>query len=315
MKKISLSLAIVLAILLGSMPALAAIGKSNLVYWIGEYQEEAWTGINVSTIDGKKNTSKRLFKEPASSIAIMGDWVYFVKQDPNAEIRIGNITKMKKDGTQLREITKGNRVGQFKIEGQSIYYDAYDDDNNLTLNVMKLDGTGTKLLIAKLPTWSYIVGKGTIFYVDTSGDRLLHQMKLDGTDQSVISSGEVQSSEGYKLFGDTLFYSEFGTDVTKWYLVDVTGKNKVSLTSKVEIRPVSYLNQWFYFEEVMTSKNGTQTQTLVKIKRDGTQKKTVANLGAKDRFIGLLDNSFVYKTSADKVYQIGLDGKIKKPAK
>jgi hypothetical protein len=179
---------------------------------------------------------------------------------------------------------------------------------------MKLDGTGTKKLLKKISFWSYIVSKGSIFYVDTGGDSLLHSMKLDGTGITSVSTNPVNPSDGYKIYGDTLFYSEYGEASTQWYLADITGKNKVSLTSTASVSPVAYLNQWFYFEE-MTSKNGVQTQTLAKVKRDGTQKKTVAKLGAEDTFIGLLGTSFIYKTSAGKVYQIALDGKMTKPAK
>lgn len=217
---------------------------------------------------------------------------------------------MKKDGSKLTEITKGNKAGKFFIQGKSIYYSAYDDEYNSNLYVIKLDGTGKKTLVKKISFWSYTFGNGKILYVDS----LLYSMKLDGTGIKSVSTSPVNPSEGYKLFGDTLFYSEQGEATTKWYLVDGNGKNKVSSTSQASVVPVAYLNKWFYFEEV-TSKDGVQTRTLAKVKRDGTQKKMIANLDVQDMYIGLVGSSLIYKTSASKVYQIGLDGKITKPAK
>lgn len=312
MRKTLLSLAVVLGLLVGSIPAgtAAAAGANNQIVWIGDYLDKAWTGVNITTVDGKKNTSKSLYKGQATSLAVSGDWIYFLKQDPDAEILIGNIVKIKKDGTQLTEITHGNKVGQFSIEGQAIYYYAYDEDYNSNLNVMKLDGTGSKQVSAKLPFWSYTLGKGYVFYVETSGDSKLHRMKLDGTGKTTISSTVVDPWEGYKLMGDVLFYSELAGGSTKWNLMDITGKNKVSGSTKAGVVPVAYVNSWFYFEEI-TSKNGVQTaMTLVKIKREETQKKTVAKLGLGDKYLGLLNNYFIYKTPAGKVYQIGQDGKI-----
>jgi hypothetical protein len=313
MKKSILSLALVLALLLGSMPAGAATVKNNQVYWTGnQYLDEAWTGVNVSIIDGKKNMTKRLFKKQAYYATVSGEWIYFLKMDPDAEIIVGNIVRMKKDGSKLTEITKGNKAGKFFIQGQSIYYNAYDEKYNNNIYVSKLDGTGEKLLVKKISFWSYVIGKGLIYYVDTAGDSLLHSMKLDGTGIKTISTSPVNSSGGYQLFGDTLFFSEQGETTTKLYLVDSTGKNKVSFTSEASVSPIAYINQWFYFEEVK-SKDGIDTTTLEKVKRDGTQKKTVAKLGTGDIFIGQLDTSIIYKTSSGKIYQIGLDGKITKP--
>jgi hypothetical protein len=215
-----------------------------------------------------------LFNEQAYYATVAGDWIYFLKMNTDEEIIIGNIVRMKKDGSQLTEITKGNKAGKFFIQGQSIYYDAYDDKYNSNIYVSRLDGTGIKS----------------------------------------ISTSPVSLSGGYKLFGDTLFFSEQGEAATKLYLVDSTGKNKVSITSQASVRPIAYINQWFYFEEV-TSKNGLEIQSLAKVKRDGTQKKTIAKLGTGDMFIGQLETSIIYKSSDGKIYQIGLDGKITKPTK
>ena len=316
MKKLSLLLLIALSVLVGSVPAWAASApaKSNSVYWLEEYDSD-WAGINVSVIDGKKNASKRLFKGGARSMAVVGDWIYFLKLDPSEEIVIGDIFKMKKDGSKLTQVTKGNNVGQFDVDGQSIYYSAYDQQSNYKLYVMNLDGTGSKPLKAKLPSWSYAVGKGgTIFYVNADKNDLLYRMKPDGTGAAAVSSKPV-SPGAYKRIGDILFYSTYlaEDDTIKSYLVDQNGKNNVALDTKNSIVPVAYTNGWFYYQDNV-SKNGVESSVIMKVKRDGKQKQTVAALGEGDRYLEQLENSFVFMTSSGKVYQIGLDGKVKKPS-
>ncbi|BBI31029.1 DUF5050 domain-containing protein [Cohnella abietis] len=318
MKKTIFALGITLALLIGSIPATAATKASNVFFWLGDYQDKNWAGVNASTLDGKTNASKRLFKGDARFLTVAGDWVYFLQQDPDSEVIAGNIIRMKKDGTGSKEVTTGNKVSRFSINGQTLYYASYDDDYNTQLCSMKLDGTGSKILLKKLSFWSYEIANGLVYYVDTEDNSRLYQMKLNGTGKTAISKGSVDPYEGYKIYGDTLFYSESDANGFNGSsnLTDLNGKNKVTLPSKASIRPVSYQNQWFYYEEATYGKNGNITAlVLVKIKRDGTQKKVIAKLGAPDQFLGLQGTSFVYKAPEGKLYTVTTEGKITRAAK
>ncbi|CAH1198955.1 hypothetical protein PAECIP111893_01186 [Paenibacillus plantiphilus] len=305
MKKSLLLSLMALVLLLGSIPTMAAAAaKSSILIWVGEIKANGGIGVNATTITGKNNTSKQLYKGAASSLAVTGDWVYFLKQDPGSDIDSGNIVRMKKDGSKLTEITKDNKVySRFFIDGKKIYYSTFDE-NGVKLRSMNLDGTGSKIVKGKLEHWSYIVTNGTFLYVDTKGDSRLYRAKLDGSGKTAISAKEVDPYDGYKLYDGVLYYSERET-AGKGYLIDVSGKNKTTLSSKVSIRPVGFLNQWFYYEEATVDKNGITTAvSLTKVKRDGSQKKTVSKLGNTDQYLGQLNGSLVYMTTAGKVFTI-----------
>ncbi|MGF7048991.1 hypothetical protein J2T13_003499 [Paenibacillus sp. DS2015] len=317
MRKTLISTILVLALFIGALPASAAV-KENKVVWLGNYEETAWKGVNLSIVDGKTNVTKRIYKDQAFYPTLVGDWIYFLKQEPESEVIMGHIVKVKTDGSQLTEVTKKNTYSGFTIEGKVIYFGGYDKDYNQQIGTMNLDGTGEKIILPKLSFWSYVVGKGYVFYVDTqSGDSLLYRMRLDGSAKSKLSTKAVQSRDGgYSLFGNTLYYSEEAGDgkTSKWYLQDVSGTNKKAFTSKGTVTPIGYQNKQFFFEETIVT-NSKTVRTLTQINRDGTQNKTVATLAEGDRFIGELGTTFVYKTTSGKVYQIGQDGKVTQAAK
>lgn len=317
MKKLVLSLVILVLLVAGSVSAWAA-SKNTQFFWTG-------LGVNVTTVDGKKNATKKLFKELAFNATVSGDWVYFLKVNNDDEYIEGNfyslfhkgsIYRMKKDGTELTQLTKSHRVGSFFIDGNSIYYDA-DDYNMINhIYVMSLDGKGAKISaknFSNFNIFNYSISKGIVYYIDRE-DRKLYTMKVNGTGKKALSSGAVGQ---LAVLGDTIFYSDKQTDykVMNSYLVDKTGKNKVKLPTTSIVSSVALLNQWFYFEKItINAKGGTESRTLEKIKRDGKRQAKVADLPEGDRFVGTLDNTFVYTTAEGKVYQVTTDGKIIKPA-
>lgn len=312
MKKIVASLVIVLALVAGSVSVWAA-SKSVQMFWTGnQFEDEAWTGVNVTTFDGKKVATKRLFKEQAYYATVSGDWVYFLKFNQDEEIIIGDIYRMKKDGTKLTPLTKSNKAGRFFIEGKSIYYDAYDDKwEHRNLYVMSLDGKGAKISAKDFNDWNYTISQGVVYYVNQEKDGKLYSMKVNGTAKKALSSGSVSD---YAVLGNTLFYSESGEKGTKMYMVDTNGKNKVTVSvAAQQIRPLAALNQWIYFEQMkIDTKTDDVTRTLEKIKRDGKQRTTVATLTTSDVFVGQSDSGFLYKSVDGKLFHVALDGKITK---
>jgi len=315
MKRILFSAVLVVVLLVGALPASAAV-KENRVVWLGNYDEAASKGVNLSIIDGKSNVTKRIYKDDAFFPTIVGDWIYFLKQEPESDVIMGQIVKVKADGSDLTEVTKQNTYSEFTVDGKMIYLGGYDKDYNYQIGSMNLDGTGEKILLPNLTFWSYVVSKGYVFYVDTDNS-LLYRMKLDGSGKTAISTKSVEPRDGgYSLFDNTLFFSEEGTNNTRnWYLLDVTGTNKKSFSSKGAISPIGYQNKQFFFEEAVVNKSKKTIRTLTKINRDGTQKKAIATIAEGDRFIGELGVNFIFKTTSGEIYQIGLDGKVTKPTK
>lgn len=316
---LSLSLLLTTVMAFPASTAAAAPAVDNKLIWVGDYNEPNWEGINLTVVDGKTNTTKRLFKGDVRAMAVSGDWIYFLKQDPDADVIVGDIMKMKKDGSALSQVTKGNDIQQFTLEGKLFYYGGYDQDYNLQFGTMNLDGSGRKVLNANLPYWSYRNGKGYIFYVDTAGDSRLYRTTLDGKAKTALSAGEVAPRDGgYALYGDVLFYAEQGKtekDSIKWSLVDVTGKNKKTFSTTGWVAPIGYLNKQFFYEETVTNAAKKEVRTLTRINRDGSAKKALSVLAADDRYIGMVGTNLVYKTPAGKVYQITQAGKVLKAAK
>ncbi|RUT48667.1 DUF5050 domain-containing protein [Paenibacillus anaericanus] len=317
MRKILISTIMIIALLIGALPASAAV-KENKVVWLGDYADKASRGVNLSIVDGKTNITNRIYQEDAFSPILVGDWVYFLKQNPDSDVIMGQIVKAKVDGSELTEVTKESTYSSFTVEGQVIYFGGYDKDYKNQIGSMNLDGTGEKVLFSGLSFWSYTVGKGYVFYVDTENGSILYRMKLDGTGKTAISKKSVAPRDGgYALFGSTLFFSEETYDVTpqKWYLQEADGKNLKTFTSKGTVTPIAFQNKVFFFEETIVNKSKKSVTTLTKINREGTGKKTVATIAEGDKFIGVVGTTFVYKTAAGKIYQIGQDGKVTKLAK
>ena len=311
MKKSIVSLFVVIALMVGSVSAWAA-SKNAQIFWTGyQYEDGDWTGVNVTTFDGKKFATKRLYKEQAFYATVSGDWVYFLKFNQDEEIIIGNLYRMKKDGTKLTQLTKSNKVGRFFIEGNSIYYDAYDDKyEHHNLYVMSLDGKGAKISAKDFNDWNYTISQGIVYYVNQAQEGKLYTMKVNGTGKKALSTGGVSD---YAVFGNTIFYSEYGEKGTKAYMLDTTGKNKVTVsTAAQQIRPLAALNQWIYFEQIsVDAKSGEAIRTLEKIKRDGKQQTKVAAL-TNESLLGHADSGFIYKSGDGKLYHVALDGKVTK---
>ncbi|WP_162463089.1 DUF5050 domain-containing protein [Paenibacillus psychroresistens] len=317
MKKTMAAIILSLALLVGILPSATAAVVDNKVIWLGDYGDKDWSGLNLTTVDGKTNTTKRLFKEDVVTYAVSGDWIYFLRQNPEDEIKAGDIMKMKKDGSKVSNVTTGNVMQNFTIEGKILYFGGYDKDYKFQLGTMNLDGSGKKILKKNIEFWSYVTTKNYIFYVDTMGTSIFYRMKWDGTAKTAISKDAVRPYDGgYAVYGDTLFYAETSKDeAVQWSLVDVTGKNKKTFKTKGSVQPIAYSNQQFFYEETLVKGAMNPVRTLTKIKRDGTAKKTVAIIATDDRFIGQVGTTFVYKTAKGKVYQISQEGKITISAK
>ncbi|OAB40774.1 hypothetical protein PMSD_00905 [Paenibacillus macquariensis subsp. defensor] len=89
MKKILVSTILAVVLLIATLSVSAAV-KENKVVWLGNYDEAASKGVNLSINDGKANVTKRIYKDDAFFPTIVGDWIYFLKQEPGSRCNHGS---------------------------------------------------------------------------------------------------------------------------------------------------------------------------------------------------------------------------------
>jgi len=83
MKKKLVSTILAVVLLIGALPVSAAV-KENKLVWLGNYDEPASKGVKLSDIDGKTIVTKRIYKDDAFFPTIVGEWIYFLKQEPGS---------------------------------------------------------------------------------------------------------------------------------------------------------------------------------------------------------------------------------------
>ncbi|MEC0094379.1 DUF5050 domain-containing protein [Paenibacillus macquariensis] len=118
-----------------------------------------------------------------------------MKQEPGSDVIMGQIVKVKADGSELTEVTKQYTYSGLTVDGKIIYFGGYDKDYNYQIGSMNLDGTGEKILLPNPTFWSYVMSKGNVFYVDTDNS-LLYRLKFDGNGKPAISTKIVEPRVG-----------------------------------------------------------------------------------------------------------------------
>ncbi|WP_227936442.1 DUF5050 domain-containing protein [Alkalihalobacillus deserti] len=203
-------------------------------------------------------------------------------QIPNQNIR----------GNDLWVLMNGGAVAK---QGDWIYYNNPLD--NGSLYKIKTDGTGKQKLNADNSIYINVIGEWIYYVNNTRGaGRLIYKIKIDGSNQTRLTDVGAQY---VNVYGDWIYYLLSSSDgISAIYKIKTDGTNQTQLTSGLDMSLAIY-NDWIYFSEGFTP---------ARIKFDGSNKQTVANVAGP--IFSISGEWLYYPNHRDnyKIYRVNLDG-------
>lgn len=121
------------------------------------------------------------------------DWLYFSEMTDPGNASAGNyICRMKPDGSEYTRLIQAH-CWYMNVADGKIFFVNYD--NNYSLDVMNIDGSGHTSLINSVS--DLCVSGGRIYYSSSRDDRWLYSMNYDGSDNRLIRDGYTKCTNVY----------------------------------------------------------------------------------------------------------------------
>lgn len=153
------------------------------------------------------NGKTRLLKNPASSLNISGDWLYYINSTGTKAAEKQCIFKIKKDGSG-NSMLGDSQASNLILAGDWLYYINLSDNNKPYR--IGLDGKHSQK-ISEYPIQSFILDNGWIYF-QASNDTSIYKMRTSGTDLKMLAdTGRKSGSIWLNKSGDTLYY--YGGDI------------------------------------------------------------------------------------------------------
>ena len=230
-------------------------------------------------------------------VAQQGNWIYFSNYKKDSYLY-----KMKNDGTERQLLLRGS-VGNVNVVGEWVYYTDSDWDKNGIFKI-KINGTKETKLCSGDYYWMH-VADGWIYYSKTNMGDPLYRMRLDGSDNMVVSDdycwfpnivGEwlyymkPEDNKVYKMKTDgtqkSVIYPELEVNSVlidngimfldsvkqyEYHIVNLeTNEIKTFKTGVRNMYPVIFSDGWLYFNNIDYS-TGKMTNSIYKMKYDSTK--------------------------------------------
>lgn len=175
-----------------------------------------------------------LAEEIPRAIQVMGDWVYYIDDEKDGELR-GRIKRVSKDGGEVTVIGE-DKAGYILVTKEGIIYSSGD------IVKMNLDGSGRTIVQEYKGkadyAWLSIFGD-CVFTEDVVSGKQLYAIKLDGSGQYLLAEGGLYPT----VDGDVLCFSGKNGEITEISLV--TGEKKV-WNGTYGLRSVQYKDVIYY---------------------------------------------------------------------
>lgn len=185
-------------------PAGAIFLAGNYVYYQRYSEKEKPTGLSLFKvkIDGKDNTL--LSKDPINPIAIQNDVLYYTGTD-----RDHNIYRMDLSSGSSSLLYEGN-AAYCVVQDNYIYF--MDQENNLAITRMNLDGSNVTTLIEEKTSTYNISLDGTYIYyqIDEGENNGLYRYNSKTGISQLITSGYYNSIH---VTSSYVFFREFNTNI------------------------------------------------------------------------------------------------------
>lgn len=202
-------------------------------------------------------TGRQKLNEVSSKyINVVGDWIYY-----SAWSGGNGLYKMRTDGTN-REMIFDDSAESVNVVGDWIYYSNKDDDGKLYK--IHIKGTGRQKLADDV-VWFVNVVDDWIYYSNESDKYSIYKVRTDGTGRKKINNDET----GFvNVVGNWIFY-ENRSDNEKLYKTQTDGTNRRKLNDE-QSNYINIVGDWIYYYD-----NSGKNSILYRIHTDGTDKESV----------------------------------------
>lgn len=239
----------------------------------------------------------------STAVLQSGDYIYYVNQTNK------NLCSIKKDGTEIKILSKDKVNGNIVIKGNYIYYGT--QDNKIVKNKfynqiykIKKDGTG-KTKLADLEAYStYIdcIDGDYIYFTKTSlksGDTRLHRVTTSGTKLSQLTNGAYDVSIADKKIYYHVLYGG-GPNIGNLFSMNLDGTNKKLLRKNVTKFIIS--GSEIFYTSAESPEEDVYLQYLNKMNVDNTKNEVIAKIG--EARICEITKAVTCYTSNSKLYQM-----------
>lgn len=201
-------------------------------------------GIYKIHTEGGEST---LLEKNGWNISVVNNWIYYL--DLSCNEVLGELYKMKTDGSEREKLTADNTVYWFSIAGNWIYY-AVKVNNQGTIYKCKTDGSDQTLLLEGVPFDDYdwiglMVDGDWIYYtVKDKGKNILYMLSTDGRSNLPLLD------EGIKFFNvaEGWIYYTKDLDNPGLYKVRLDGSENTQLWNGSGIYYANIVGEWVYFD-------------------------------------------------------------------
>ena len=217
-------------------------------------------------------------------ITVIGDLIYYSNGDDDWKPYT-----MKTGGTDRKKLND-DMSSFINVENGRIYY--CNDSDNGKLYTIKINGKDRKKLSDDVAMWLNVVGN-RIYYSNDSDDGKLYTIKTNGKDRKKLSD---DAALWLNVANDRIYYHNV-SDGGKLYTIKIDGSDRKKLNDDVSLNIHVVGDRIYYF-------NGDDYKQYT-MKTDGTDRQIITSAATNgDDTLSYLD------TSAEKVYELFLEGKI-----
>ena len=225
----------------------------------------------VNVIIGKKNTINELGNISNMGLAASGENMTFYNKYEEGIVKV--------KGLEEFQITNETAYS-INVVGDDIYYLSIGDSSNINIRKVSSNGSGLatiktiKTSISKI----YVVGN-YIFYASNANQDGIAKLTLDGKEETIITSSEIQDFEVV----DNMIY--FTNKVGNMYRMTINGTELERIKTEYDIKEFQVKDEWiYYFNE--------DNQSLCKVTLTGENPTVVSE------YI----NSNTYNITGNKIY-------------
>lgn len=245
----------------------------------------------------ENGTNTRISDARATSLNIVGEWLYFVDLD---EYRI---YKIREDGSELKKVGSFQTT-QFYVVGNRMFFMNLDDEKRIYS--ADLSGKSLRKLSDRIPSQMTIYGS-TIYFTDMSGEGEVYTVSLAGGEEKLLFDYAAHFIVGFE--DGIIFRNEDVREITKEENIYLklcksdgeTGETSVLYDSRIGFMSVS--------GEDIIFVDFDDGSSVLKMRSDKTGIQKITNDKA-DSLMVSGDMLYYYnENDSNKLYCISKDGK------
>ena len=190
--------------------------QDGYIYYATNKDIDGIARINIETNEETIITTANI-----QDFQVLEDTIYFTDN-------INHIYKMALAGVEVKRISEDLRVKQFQILGKWIYF--LDEDNG-TLNKVRLDGTDKAVVTDKIKNNNYNVTSKKIYFFDAENKKIC-SINLKGNDFKELVTIKANNTK-INIADDNIYYLDESKDEAQTYQM-YRVKTSGNQTKKIE---------------------------------------------------------------------------------